>query len=93
MLVIDEADQMMELGFRETLNSILNCLPPRQTLLFSATLNKNIHSLANLSLNEPERIFLHTVNIDRKENEGEVNMAQIYETPLKLAQYYMEVAT
>ena len=42
-LVLDEADRLLDLGFADTLNSILSYLPPhpqRQTLLFSATLPK-----------------------------------------------------
>jgi ATP-dependent RNA helicase DDX10/DBP4 len=59
MLVLDEADVMLEMGFRETVNAILGNLPKTQTMFFSATLNKEIHHLAKISLNDPERIFLH----------------------------------
>jgi superfamily II DNA/RNA helicase len=48
------------MGFRDTLNAIMSYLPDqKQTLLFSATLNKNIHELARFSLKNPEHIFLH----------------------------------
>jgi ATP-dependent RNA helicase DDX10/DBP4 len=90
MLVLDEADEMLQLGFRETLDAILRGLPHRQTMLFSATLNKTIHSLASLSLNSPERIFLHTAT-KAEEATASAGIANIYETPLKLAQYYMIV--
>lgn len=81
---------MLQLGFRETLDAILKGLPPRQTMLFSATLTKTIHTLASLSLKEPERIFLHTAN-SAEESVSTANLASIYETPLKLAQYYLVV--
>ena len=60
ILVLDEADTMLEMGFRETLNAIMEYLPKeRQTLLFSATLTKQVHELGRLSLKDPEYIFLH----------------------------------
>ena len=65
---------------------ILKALPERQTMLFSATLKQSIHSLAMLSLKSPERIFLHS-----KEAAGSTDVANMYETPLKLSQYYMLV--
>ena len=46
-VVLDEADEMLDLGFREDLESILDATPPeRRTLLFSATLPKAIVTLA-----------------------------------------------
>lgn len=87
MLVLDEADQMLDIGFKETLDTILKQLPPRQTMLFSATLNKKVHWLASLSLNEPERIFLHS----QSSSSNQASLDNMYETPVKLAQYYMVV--
>jgi ATP-dependent RNA helicase DeaD len=47
-VVLDEADEMLDLGFREDLETILGATPPtRRTLLFSATLPKAIISLAS----------------------------------------------
>ena len=40
MLVLDEADRILDLGFKHQLDSIMEYLPPRQTLLFSATQTK-----------------------------------------------------
>jgi len=48
MLVIDEADVMLEMGFKEPLKAIMEYLPSTQTLLFSATLTKDIYALAKL---------------------------------------------
>lgn len=51
VLVLDEADRILDLGFRDQLNSVLEYLPPsRQTLLFSATQTKSVKDLARLSL-------------------------------------------
>jgi ATP-dependent RNA helicase DDX18/HAS1 len=51
MLIIDEADRCLEIGFEEEMNQIIKLLPKeRQTLLFSATQTKKIQDLAKLSL-------------------------------------------
>ena len=60
LLVLDEADRILDLGFSETINAILENLPAeRQTLLFSATQTKSIKDLARLSLIEPVYISVH----------------------------------
>jgi ATP-dependent RNA helicase DDX27 len=59
VLIIDEADRMLEEGFQKELTEILEILPTkRQTLLFSATMNSKIKSLIQLSLNKPVRIMI-----------------------------------
>lgn len=46
VLVIDEADRLMDMGFEKTLTAILDNLPAeRQTLLFSATQTKDLHGI------------------------------------------------
>lgn len=53
-LVIDEADAILEIGFAEEMNRILQILPEqRQTMLFSATQTKKVDDLARLSLRSP----------------------------------------
>lgn len=53
-LVIDEADRILEIGFEEEMNAILNLLPKtRQTCLFSATQTAKVADLARLSLKKP----------------------------------------
>lgn len=62
ILVIDEADKILEDGFSEQLNEILSYLPKeKQTLMFSATLNKNIKSLAKFNLKCPEQIMINNI--------------------------------
>lgn len=56
-LVIDEVDEMLNLGFRTQLNNILTLLPPkRQNLLFSATITEEVELLMTTYFNDPERI-------------------------------------
>jgi len=61
ILVLDEADRILDLGFSTTVNAILENLSSstRQTLLFSATQTKSVHDLARLSLRDPEYISVH----------------------------------
>lgn len=56
-LVLDEADQMLDLGFIHSLRTIAGLIgTPRQTLLFSATMPKQIEELARVYLHNPERV-------------------------------------
>jgi ATP-dependent RNA helicase RhlE len=56
-LIIDEVDEMLNLGFRHQLTSILDILPlKRQNLLFSATITDEVDDLIEAFFNAPERI-------------------------------------
>lgn len=60
MLVLDEADRILDMGFADTLNAIVENLPKtRQTLLFSATQTKSVKDLARLSLKDPQYVWVH----------------------------------
>ncbi|MDC1188289.1 DEAD/DEAH box helicase [Flavobacteriales bacterium] len=53
-LVIDEADKMLNLGFKEEMDELIKLLPKkRQNLLFSATLNDDVKSINQLVLSKP----------------------------------------
>ena len=78
LLVLDEADRILDLGFSQSLNAIVASLPAtRQTLLFSATQTKSVRDLARLSLSSPEYLAVH-------EQDSE-------STPDKLQQRWCEV--
>lgn len=56
-LVIDEVDEMLNLGFRTQLKNILDLLPPkRQNLLFSATMTDDVEQLIRTYFNDPIRV-------------------------------------
>jgi ATP-dependent RNA helicase DeaD len=62
-VVLDEADEMLDLGFREELEILLSATPPeRRTLLFSATLPKPILSLAKRYQHNALRLALSSEN-------------------------------
>lgn len=57
MLIIDEADTILKIGFEEELKKILSILPTkRQTMLFSATLQSKLDDIITMSLKDPQKI-------------------------------------
>ncbi|ACR10724.1 ATP-dependent RNA helicase DbpA [Teredinibacter turnerae] len=64
-LVLDEADRMLDMGFAETLDAILDLAPKqRQTLLFSATYPEAIESMAKRVQHNPQVIEVEAVHSD-----------------------------
>ncbi len=62
-VVLDEADEMLSMGFQEDLDAILSYVPePRQTLLFSATMSDRILSIAKKYMNDPLRFSVARQN-------------------------------
>jgi ATP-independent RNA helicase DbpA len=65
LLVLDEADRMLEMGFAPTLDKIMTFAPTsRQTLLFSATFPKQIEQLASALLRNPTRVTIESAHTE-----------------------------
>ncbi len=73
MIVLDEADEMLDMGFREDIESILQEMPnERQTVLFSATMSKPILGLTSRYLTDPKLVKVVKNEITN------VNIEQLY---------------
>lgn len=78
LVVMDEADRMLDMGFREDMDEILSCMPgERQTVLFSATLSPQILEVAR----------------SYQTNAHSVSIEQDTRTVDSVEQYYLEVNT
>jgi len=63
VLVLDEADRMLEMGFQEAVDAIVAATPSqRQTLLFSATYPKEIAAIAGRIMRDPERVEVEALH-------------------------------
>ncbi|KAK0636918.1 P-loop containing nucleoside triphosphate hydrolase protein [Bombardia bombarda] len=98
-LVLDEADRMLEQGFEDELEEILRSLPsrqdvPRQTLLYSATIPKNVVGLARKYINGQNFEFVQTVASDETPTHDKIpqyivpckGFENVYPTLLELVQ-------
>ena len=72
-VVLDEADEMLNMGFSESINEILAGVPTdRNTLLFSATMSRDIERIAHSYLHEPKEIVVGS------RNEGAEHVNHVY---------------
>lgn len=72
-LVLDEADEMLNMGFLDSINAILSKVPQeRKMLLFSATMPKEIEQIARTYMHEPKEVVVGS------RNEGAENVRHVY---------------
>uniref|UniRef100_A0A8C0G327 ATP-dependent RNA helicase n=1 Tax=Bubo bubo TaxID=30461 RepID=A0A8C0G327_BUBBB len=83
VLVLDEADRLLDMGFEASLNAILDFLPKqRRTGLFSATQTQEVENLVRAGLRNPVRISV---------KEKGVAASNTQKTPTRLENYYMVI--
>ncbi|XP_066145102.1 probable ATP-dependent RNA helicase DDX10 [Euwallacea fornicatus] len=67
VLVLDEADRCLDMGFKTSMNGIIGNLPlSRQTMLFSATQTKSVQDLARLSLKDPSYVTVNEMTTPKE---------------------------
>lgn len=93
--VLDEADEMLTMGFEEDLNAILDATPDeRQTLLFSATMPKNIKDLVQKYMDNPVEVNAGTQNISAENIEHTYSVVRArdkYAALKRFADYYPDI--
>ncbi|MCV6597477.1 MAG: DEAD/DEAH box helicase [Mangrovicoccus sp.] len=84
-LVLDEADQMLDMGFIHALRKIAPALgTPRQTMLFSATMPKQMEELSRAYLNDPKRVQVSPPGKTADKIEQSVEFMDKAEKPTRL---------
>ncbi len=75
-LVLDEADEMLSMGFKDELETILSETPEtKQTFLFSATMSKEVERISKNYLTKPHRISVGSINEVKKNIKHEYYVA------------------
>ncbi|MGE4489382.1 MAG: DEAD/DEAH box helicase [Kiritimatiellales bacterium] len=94
-VVLDEADEMLNMGFEEDMEAILAQVPDgAQTLLFSATMPKQVASMARKYMTDPEEITVGTRNAGSENVSHEylvVHAKDRYRALKRLADFYPEM--
>ncbi|MDM8565470.1 DEAD/DEAH box helicase [Candidatus Halobeggiatoa sp. HSG11] len=90
MLILDEADRMLDMGFVDEVNKIADFTPEeRQTLLFTATWDGKMASLARSLLNEPKRVAMDE-QLTQENIEQRLHVADDVEHKNRLLQHLLD---
>lgn len=82
-LILDEADRMLDMGFKDDINRIVRQLPAeRQTLLFSATMPPKIRTFANTLLKDPKQVTISLSKPAEGITQQQYLVADEHKTPL-----------
>jgi ATP-dependent RNA helicase DeaD len=94
-LILDEADEMLNMGFKEDIDAIIEETPPhKNTWLFSATMPKEVARIASNYMNSPKEVTVGNKNETAKNIEHYyfiVKERQRYEALRRLLDYYPEI--
>ena len=94
-VVLDEADEMLSMGFKEDLNYILDTTSKnRQTMLFSATMSKEVRSISKKYMKDAEEITVERLNSGAKNVEHHVynvNSKDKYDTLKRIADFNPDI--
>lgn len=94
-VVLDEADEMLNMGFQEELNSILEVVPQeRRTLLFSATMSREVAAIASNYMKETQEITVGTKNAGAENVKHQyyiVHASDRYVALKRIADYFPDI--
>jgi ATP-dependent RNA helicase DeaD len=94
-LVLDEADEMLDMGFKEDLNAILTGTPDqKRVLLFSATMPSEIEAIAKSYMKKPKEITIGSRNKGAENIQHQyyvVHAKDRYKTLKRIADYYPDI--
>lgn len=94
-VVLDEADQMLDMGFQEDLETILSHVPAeRHLMLFSATMPKEIREISETYLHDPEEVVIgsrNTTNENIRHQYFLVHAKDKYQALKRICDYYPDI--